>query len=76
MRASSPDFFVAPVMQTGFWDLRHGGDTSEENFRAGQVRLYGPNEKQICDELEDFVEAVMKDSQDALRKVMIEINRD
>ncbi|CEJ54056.1 hypothetical protein PMG11_00381 [Penicillium brasilianum] len=76
MRASSPDFFVAPIMQTGFWDLRNGGDTSEENFRAGQVRLYGPNEKQICDELEDFVEAMMKDSQDALKKVMIEINRD
>jgi hypothetical protein len=75
MRASSPDFFVAPVFQTGFWDLRNGGDTTAENFQAGQVRMYGRGEKQLCDELEDFVEALMKDSQDAQRKVMTEINQ-
>lgn len=75
MRASSPDFFGSPVMQTGFWDLRNGGDTSPENFHAGQVRLKGPDEKHICDELEEFAEAMMKDSQDAQKRVMIEINR-
>lgn len=75
MRATSPDFFVAPIMQSGFWDLRNGGDTTEENFQAGQVRMNGPSEKQLCDELEDFVEALMEDSKDAQKKVMAEINR-
>jgi hypothetical protein len=39
------------------------------------VRLKGPGEKHICDELEEFAEAMMKDSQDAQKRVMIEINR-
>jgi hypothetical protein len=75
MRASSPDFFVAPVFQSGFWDLRNGGGTTAENFQTGQVRMYGRGEKQLCDELEDFVEAMMNDSQDAQRKVMTGINQ-
>ena len=75
MRASSPDFFCSPIMQTGFWDLRNGGDTSSENFHAGQVRLKGPGEKHICDELEEFAETMMKDRQDAQKTAMIEINR-
>lgn len=75
MRASSPDFFKAPVCQAGFWDLRNGGDTTAENFQTGQVRMNGRGEKQLCDELEDFVEAMMNDSQDAQRKFMTGINQ-
>ncbi|OKP12489.1 hypothetical protein PENSUB_1855 [Penicillium subrubescens] len=75
MRASSPDFFKAPIFQTGFWDLRNGGDTTAENFQTGQVRMNGQGEKQLCDELEDFVETMMDDSQDAQRKFMTGINQ-
>lgn len=75
MRASSPDFFKAPVFQTGFWDLRDGGDTTAENFQTGQVRMNGRGEKELCDKLEDFVESVMHDSQDAQRKFMTGINQ-
>ncbi|KAJ5157043.1 uncharacterized protein N7482_008143 [Penicillium canariense] len=72
MRASSPDFFVSPVFQTGFWDLRNGGGTTAENFQAGQVRMYGPGEKYLCDELEVFVEALMEESKEAQKGFMME----
>lgn len=48
---------------------------TEEKFQTGQVRMNGPGETQLCDELEDLVESLMEESKDAQKKVMVEINR-
>ena len=48
---------------------------TEERFQTGQVRMNGPGETQLCDELEDLVESLMEESKDAQKKVMVEINQ-
>ena len=75
MRSSKSKLFSAPMFQTGFWDLRNGGDMTEEKFQTGQVRMNGPGEAQLCDELEELAESLMEESKDAQKKVMVEINR-
>ncbi|CAG8900461.1 unnamed protein product [Penicillium egyptiacum] len=68
-RKTSPDFFIDPIMQTGFWDLTHGTATPD-NFQAGQVKIHGAKASQICDELEEIVENCKRGTEDAQKKFL------
>lgn len=68
-RTDSPDFFIDPVMQTGFWDLTHGTATPD-NFQAGQVKIHGAKAAEICDELEEIVENCKTDTEDAQKNFL------
>ena len=72
-RDTDPDFFSFPTVQVGFWDLRDGGMATADNFKTGQIRIRGLNEKLICDELEEFVEKFLEERQGKQRKFLTEI---
>ena len=69
MKKASPDFFIDPVMQAGFWDLTRGPATPD-NLQAGQLRIHGARAAQICCELEDIVENCKRDTEDAQKKFL------
>ncbi|OQE37355.1 hypothetical protein PENCOP_c010G07881 [Penicillium coprophilum] len=73
-RKESPDFFIEPVMQTGFWDLTNG-PTTADNFQAGQLKIHGAKAKEICDELEGIVESCMRDTEDAQKRFLKALGR-
>ncbi|KAJ6131825.1 hypothetical protein N7471_007040 [Penicillium samsonianum] len=68
-RTDSPDFFIDPVMQTGFWDLTHGTATPD-NFQVGQVKIHGAKAAEVCDELEEIVENCKTDTEDAQKNFL------
>ncbi|KAJ5958071.1 uncharacterized protein N7479_005221 [Penicillium vulpinum] len=68
-RKDSPDFFTDPVMQTSFWDLTQGSATPD-NFQVGQVKIHGANAGKICDELEEIVESLKADTEEAQKKFL------
>ncbi|CAG7946661.1 unnamed protein product [Penicillium nalgiovense] len=69
LKKASPDFFIDPVMQAGFWDLMHGTATPD-NFQAGQVRIHGSRAAQICYELEEIVENCKRDTEDVQKEFL------
>lgn len=68
------DFFVDPVIQAGFWDLRKDSATPEK-YQAGQVRIYGNKAKQIGDEIEDIIEGLKGNTDDAQKRFLKEIGQ-
>jgi hypothetical protein len=73
-RKKGRGLFVDPVIQAGFWDLRNDSATPE-NYQAGQVKIHGNKAKQICDELEDFVEGLKGNTDDAQKRFLKEIGQ-
>jgi hypothetical protein len=73
-RKGPSDFFVDPVIQAGFWDLRKDSATPE-NYQGGQVKIHGNKAKKICDELEDIVEGLKGNTVDAQQRFLKEIGQ-